>query len=216
MHWQLFLAGAALACGFLPAGAAAQTTTVPAPIQAVAAPLPPGPACEPSLTIPALTPVTVEMLEPLGSKISMPGAFFALRLAAPIIVDGVELLPAGASGRGEVIHAKRAGGSGAGGELVLAARFLEVCGRQLRLRSMQVSPNGKSKTGTVDSINMASAAVAPGLSLIGFMIKGGEVNVPSGTLAQAKTAELFTLAPPVQAPVPEAAPAALPATQSVQ
>jgi hypothetical protein len=202
VHRQLFLASAALVCGFLPGCALAQDAAASAPQRAGVAQAPQ--PCVPSLVIPAFTPVTVELLEPLGSKTSTPGATFALRLAAPIMADGVELFPAGASGGGEVIHAKKAGGSGAGGELVLAARFLEVCGRRLRLRSMHVSPNGKSRTGTVHTLNTASAAVAPPIALICFMIKGGEVNLPQGRLAEAKTAEIFTLAPPASVPAPAA------------
>jgi len=197
LYLQIFLASTALACVFSPARVLAQAVPVAAEQQgAVTATVAPGAPCAPSLVIPALTPVTLEMMAPLGSKISTSGDSFPLRLAEPVIVDGVTLLPAGATGRGEVVHAKKAGGSGVGGELVLAARYLDVCGQRLRLRSMHLSPNGRSKTKTVDTINMASAAVAPPIALVGFLIKGGEVTVETGTEAEARTATIFTLASP--------------------
>ena len=45
---------------------------------------------------------------------------------------------------GEVVHAKKGGGSGAAGELVLAARYLDFEGSRVRLRSMRLDGNGES------------------------------------------------------------------------
>ncbi|MET0587174.1 MAG: hypothetical protein ABWZ75_01520 [Novosphingobium sp.] len=72
---------------------------------------------------PALTPVSIQILAALGSKVSKSGDTFPIRLAAPVIVDGTVAIPAGAEGMGEVVHAKKGGGIGAAGELVLAARI---------------------------------------------------------------------------------------------
>jgi len=150
----------------------------------------------------------------LGSKISKTGDTFPIRLAEPILIDGREVIAAGTPGMGEVVHAKKSGGSGAAGELVLAARYLEVAGQRLHLRSLHVSPNGQSKINTVNTINTASAAVAPPLSLIGFFITGGQATVPQGTIADAKTAEAFTLTAPATAPA-AAAPEPQPAADTV-
>lgn len=150
--------------------------------------------CTVPFVVPALTSVTLELLAPLGSKLSKSGDNFPIRLAEPIVVDGQVLIPAGALGIGEVVHAKKAGGSGAPGELVLAARYLDVCGRRLRLRSMHVSSTGRSKVNAVNTINLASAASPLPVGLVGFLIRGGQVNVPQGTFADAKTAEIFMLA----------------------
>ena len=140
--------------------------------------------------------VTVEILADLGSKTSQTGQTFPLRLAKPILVGGAELIPAGTAGEGEVIWAKKSGGSGSSGELVLAARWLTVNGRRLRLRSMHLSPVGDDKFKTVQTINVATAATVPALSLVGFFISGKQAMVARGTLADAKTAEDFDLAQP--------------------
>jgi hypothetical protein len=187
VHWQLFPAGAALAFAFLPACASAQDGAVPGQSMAPVA----GPDCNAALVIPALTPVRLELLAPLGSKISKSGDSFPIRLAEPLVIDGTRRLPAGVAGMGEVVHAKKAGGSGAPGELVLAARYLEVCGRRLRLRSMHLSPTGTSSMNTVNALNVASAASPLPIGLLGFAIHGGQVTVPTGTIADAKTAEGF-------------------------
>lgn len=178
----------------------------PALAQPPAAPVPPGtPQCPPFTAaaapcIPALTPVKLVIRAHLGSKISLSGQTFAIELAEPIVVDGKELIPAGTAGIGEVVHAKKSGGSGAGGELILAARYLEFGGRRMRLRSLNFAVAGKDSYGTVQSINVASAVAFPALSLIGFFIQGKGIDIPEGVEAMAKTAEPFVLDPPLAAP----------------
>jgi hypothetical protein len=126
----------------------------------------------------------VEILATLGSKTSKSGDLFPLRLAAPIVVDGREIVPAGAMGMGEVVHAKKSGGSGAPGELVLAARYIEFNGRRLRLRSMRLVAVGK------DNLRLAQMATLA-VSVFGLFVQGGETTIVAGAPADAKTAEPF-------------------------
>ena len=152
----------------------------------------PAPQCD-CRSIPALTVISIEVMAPLGSKISKTGDVFPITLATPIIVDGVEAVAAGTQGMGEVVHAKKSGGMGAAGELVLAARYLDVNGKRLKLRSLRLVPEGKSAINTVNAINVASAASPLTIGLDGFFISGGQINIPQGTIVEAKTAELFTV-----------------------
>lgn len=145
------------------------------------------------LLIPKLTPVKIQILVPLGSKLSKTGEMFPIRLAEPVVMDGVEAIPAGAAGMGEVIHAKKSGGMGAAGELVVTARYLEVDGRQLLLRSMHWAQSGKSKIDTVNALNVASVAAPLPIGLVGYFIGGGQVNVAEGAIADAKTAADFAI-----------------------
>ena len=122
---------------------------------------------------------------------------FPIRLSAPIMLDGREVVAAGAKGMGEVVHAKRSGAAGAGGELVLAARYLEVEGRRLKLRSLRAAPQGKNLTG-------AAGAASIGMGVFAFLIKGGQSVLPWGTKAEAKTAEAFAvMSAPLIAPEPD-------------
>jgi hypothetical protein len=173
--------------------AAQEIAPVAAPAESGPAAAPPAPENPAEITIPALTPIVVEILADEGSAISKSGDTFPLRLAEPILVDGVEVVPAGTPGTGEVIHAKRSGGSGAGGELILAADYLLVDGRRLPLRSLDLSGAGRDKIATVDAINVASAATVPGVALIGFLIKGKQMTVAKGARASAKTAANFVV-----------------------
>lgn len=181
-------------------------TPVPVVDQAAEAPA--------TLTLAKLTPVVIEILEPLGSKTSKSLDSFSIRLAEPIVVEGAVVLPAGSEGQGEVVHAKKAGGMGAAGELVLAARWLDVGGAQMRLRSMELieREQGKDRTGTVNAINVASAASPLPIGLIGYFIGGGNIDIPAGTLASAKLAADFDVPkladadasqPDAEIPVPE-------------
>jgi hypothetical protein len=161
----------------------------------------------PVLTLPAATPIVIAVDAELGSKISTSGQMFPIRLAQPVVIDGTEVLPAGITGEGQVVHAKKAGLAGAAGELVLAARYLDYNGRRIELRSFRFMEAGETSLGkgqdNTGVSNMTTAIAGP----IGFFIGGGNTNVLPGTIANAKTrnVEVFPLPAAAQsaAPVPE-------------
>lgn len=161
-----------------------------------------------AIAIPALTPVIIEIGADVGSAISTPLERFPIRLAQPIVIGRHEVVPAGAVGEGEIVHAKKAGGVGMAGELVIAARWLDVGGRRLTLRSMRVGADGGpagggqsgvDTNGSVNTLIAASTLAAP-VSLLGFFIKGKNIVVPAGTLATAKTASEFVVQESLQEP----------------
>lgn len=154
--------------------------TAPAPDSS--RPAPPAPV------VPALTQVSIRIEQELGSKISHSGDAFRISLAQPIVVGGTELVPAGAEGLGEVVHAKKGGFGGAAGELVLAARYLEVDGRHLDLRSLAYLGRGKDNMDLTAAVGIAAGFPA-------LFISGGNTVVPSGTIVTAKTKEEFVLNP---------------------
>ncbi len=165
----------------------------------LAAEVPADPA--PVITLPAATPIVIAVEAELGSKISGTGQMFPIRLAKPLVADGVEVLPAGITGEGQVVHAKKAGLAGAAGELVLAARYLDFNGRRIELRSFRFMEAGETSLGkgqdNTGVSNITTAVAGP----IGFFIGGGNTNVLPGTLANAKTrnVEVFPLAAPAPA-----------------
>ena len=160
-------------------------------------------ASSPTRLIPKLTPVEIEILEDLSSDKSKPLATFTFRTATPVLIDGFETIPAGTPGAGEVVHAKKAGLAGSAGELVLAARYLDMNGERVVLRSMRFAQAGADRTKTASAINSASAAAPiPGLGLLGFAIKGGNITVPAGTIATAMTAQDFAVANRLQVGTP--------------
>ena len=169
---------------------AAAGPEAPAPAATSAAP---AAAC---CAVAARTMVELEILDTINSKDNHNGESFAFRLAAPLTVDGRVLIPAGTPGVGEVVHAARARAMGKAGELILAARYLELNGARIPLRTLRFGrEQGRDNSGTVNTIGMVSAATVPGLSMVAFLIAGGEVRVPAGTRATAQTATELSLAP---------------------
>jgi hypothetical protein len=179
----------------------AQTAT------AVTPPATPAPATS-GTVIPALTPLKLTIGKLLVSKANKPGEFFPLTLAEPIMINGTIAIPAGTEGIGEVVESKGGGMGGSPGVLILAARYLTVDSRQLRLRSMHIA-----RAGTNNQEAATAIAIAGGLtgSFVGLLMVGGKVTVPAGTIAEAKTAEQFTLG---AAPATATAPAVTPTTMT--
>jgi hypothetical protein len=186
---------------FAPAIAAAMLCCAPATAQdgqPVAAEAPATAPAEAAAccTVPALTPIEIEIAENVSSNTSRTRQNFAFRLAEPLTVDGQVVAAAGTRGVGEVVHAAKSGIGGKAGELILAARYLELDGQRVPLRSLRYGRSqGKDSSGTVGIATSAAAAVVPVVAVVGFLITGGEVRIPEGTRATAKIAADTVLPP---------------------
>lgn len=139
------------------------------------------------------TLMQIEIAETINTQTAQRGQRFPLRLLEPLYAGSTLVLPAGTEGEGEIVHAERARMAGKAGELILAARFLRTPSGDLPLRGMKLGGAGKSH-----------ADAAFWVPLVGFVINGGQVEVPAGTRAQAKLAGVATLPPatPVSPPSP--------------
>jgi hypothetical protein len=139
-------------------------------------------AAEPSETFPYLlkadTEVPLRLLAPVASNTHKRGDRFALEVARPVMVDGAIVVPAGAQGEGEVVHAAKGGFGGRAGELILVSRFVRVGDQTIKLRSFSAG-NGE------DRVNLAM-----GLSMVmvGIFVSGKEIALPAGTNVFAKVA----------------------------
>lgn len=152
--------------------------------------------------IAANTPLILETLAPLSSATLQRGEKFGLRLAEPLLIDGAMLLPAGTLGVGEVIHAERSRSGGKAGELLLAARYLEHDGRRIDLRGFRLGASGVDKSGKALGLAFAVGAFA-------MFVRGGEIEIPAHTQAQARTSIDVDLSL-AQTPAPPAAAASVP------
>lgn len=177
-----------LACGALhqalaqspPDTAPVETATEPATAPAPSLPTatPPAPIC---CALPDGTLVELAIGEPLTSKTAQRGQRFKLLLAEPLRLGDTVVLPAGTEGVGEVIHADRARAAGKPGELLLAARFLQGPDGEIKLRGMKLGGSGKDH-------GNAAMAVATALGPVGFFVRGGQIEIETGTRAHAKLA----------------------------
>jgi hypothetical protein len=162
---------------------------------------PAGETTEQLHTLPALTVIELIVEEPVSSDVQKNGDRFPLRVAEDVLVGDVVVIPAGSRGEGEVVHAARSRGGGKAGELILAARYVKVGEREIKLRSF-AGGSGKDRT-------KSSVALAATLGFPALLVRGGAYVIAAETLANAKTAEDLGL--------PAAAgPAADPAQDSVQ
>ena len=212
MSLQLFVAAAlAAAPPAAPAPDPAAPADAPAPASqaepaVAAAELPPqDPQAEPpAATAPdccllaKMAAVEIEIVDAVSSRRNRSGDRFALRLAEPLVVDGRVVAPAGTPGEGEVVHAAKPGIGGKAGELILAARYLDLDGTRIRLRSLRYGPSqGTDNSGAVGVANVVAAAVLPVASVVGFLVSGGNIDIPAGTRANARVAA-DTRLPPLQ------------------
>jgi hypothetical protein len=146
----------------------------------------PSPATNTLVTVPALTPVIVRVEAQLSSKTSKIGDRFDITVAEDVRVGDTVVIPAGARGQGEVIHAAKHGMGGKAGELIVAARFVRVGDVEVRLRSFTLGAAGKDMS--VDSL-AASLMFGP----FGLIQKGGEALILPNMLGTAKTASELNL-----------------------
>jgi hypothetical protein len=130
--------------------------------------------------MPAGTPLVMEIAEPLASSTHKRGDTFAITLVEPLLVDGVEIVPAGSYGTGEIIHAAPARGGGAPGELLIAARTLDTPHGQLQLRGFKLGATGGDNSGMALGVSVAIGAFA-------MFIRGHEIVIPAGTRGIVRT-----------------------------
>ena len=130
----------------------------------------------------AETPVQIEIGAEISSRTGKIDDWFPIRLAAPIEVDGKVLIPAGATGQGQIVHAAKARALGKPGELILAARFIACGDARIELRSFRVSNGGKDNSGLIVAGSIAAGVFAAPL----MFVSGGEVIVPNGATGTAK------------------------------
>ena len=138
------------------------------------------------VTVPALTPVIVRIGDEISSKANKSGDRFEITVAEDVRVGEVIVIPAGSTGIGEVIHAAKPGAGGKAGELILAARFVQVADTQVRLRSFALGVTGKDNSEAA----LATSFIAGPFAMF---VRGGVVVVPRDTLGIAKTALEFKL-----------------------
>jgi hypothetical protein len=145
----------------------------------------PGVFAETQVELPALTPVLIQFDEKVSSDGNRNGDHFRFHVAADVRVGDLIVIPAGSPGEGEVIHAQKSGMAGKAGELIVAARFVTVSGRTVRLRSFAAGTGRQH----------ADLATWTGIfiSFPAMMIQGGVMTMPRNMIANARTAQAVRL-----------------------
>lgn len=140
------------------------------------------------------TEVAVELLDKIAARDRKAGDVFAIRLAAPLIIDGQVAIPAGTPGMGHVVQASGPGLGGKGAKLVVSADYLSVKGGTIPLQGVQLTGTGKDHTVAADLASLGGWISMP-LGFVGFAVTGDDIEIPAGTAAGAKVARDVNLKP---------------------
>jgi hypothetical protein len=143
-------------------------------------------------SIPAGTTLKFVLLDAISSATAKVGDIFRLKSHTAVLVDGVEILPAGLSAHGEVIHADNRGMVGKPGELLLKVRAIEWQGRSIKLRN-SVGSVGKDKSRQIVTIQILF-----GLAVL--FVGGNEIEIPPNTIILGDLAEAIAVPAGTQAP----------------
>lgn len=147
------------------------------------------------------TPIVVEITDLVSTRTAQRDDMFNLKLAEPVVLNGVAVIPAGTPGKGQVVDAAKPGMAGKPGKLVLAGRYLELDGQQIPIRGLTMDMTAKDNTGAAMAATMA-------VGIFGLAVTGGNMEVQPGTRAHAKLGADFI--PPAAPPVPPPADVAPP------
>jgi hypothetical protein len=123
----------------------------------------------------------------VSSKTHVKGDKVEIELAEALVISPALAIPAGTRGVAEVIHSAKGGMGGKAGELLVAARYLELApGVQIPLRSFRLVPvSGKNNEGLAAGLSIAGG-VAGGIAAM--VITGGSARIADHSEAFAKTA----------------------------
>jgi hypothetical protein len=141
----------------------------------------------PSITIPAGTKVYFKLDQVVTSKTAKPSDTFTLTVSSDVSSGSSIVIPVGTKASGEVIHAQKARGLGKAGELLVTIRSIDLNGQPIKMRAFQPF-QGKNNSTTALAMSQVIGPFA------GF-IKGGEIEMPEGTLVQANVAVDTVIAP---------------------
>jgi len=179
-----------LACGLLlaPQTLLAQTVIAPSPIAA--------PSTN-SAMLRVGTEVPLRLLEELttGGKKLRVGHRFRLETSAPVLVQGVVVIPAGSPAVGEITDVRNKGMWGKSGKLNARVLHVTVNGRQIRLTG---GFDDKGVAGGVGAVAVSAIVFLPA----GFFMTGTSAKVPVGAAVKGFIDEDVSLSLVAAAPPP--------------
>lgn len=169
------------------------SAATPTPVEGIPSAAPEDACCR----VPANTVVVLEILDLLNSYQHRRGDKFRIRVVTSVVIDGTSLIAAGTLGIGEIVHAAAARGGGAPGELLIAARSLDIDGQPAPLRGLKLGVTGRDNSEMALGVSLAAGPFA-------MFIRGREIEIPAGTRVSARLAQDVILTP-VRIPSPPTA-----------
>lgn len=184
MNSSFSLAGLAVLC--LLAGCAAHPTPRPTAVPAAPSPAVPARPAAPALplgarqVIPAGSVLEIAIQSEINTRVAQPRDHFPITVARSLELGGYTVVPAGAPGHGEIVHAQKSGMFGKPAELLLAVRWIEVNGQRIEMRHFRPH-TGEDRTTAAGNLTFVPVA-----GLFSPFVRGGEIVLPVGTTALAQ------------------------------
>lgn len=140
---------------------------------AAAAEEPVAPAAAPArLMVPSGTLIDLVTRDAISTKKNEKGDLLYLKVAAPVIVDGVTAIPADTVVVAQLTRAEKRGAFGRSGKLDVQLLYAELPGRTLRV-SGTIEARGKKDAGD-------TAATAAAFLALPFLPTGRSAEIPAG------------------------------------
>ena len=133
------------------------------------------------LIIPRDTPVHLMVLNEVSTKDHEAGHRFRLRVDRPVVVQGREIIPVGATVWGELTDARKSGNVGRRGKLAATLSHIEHDGREIPLEGGTIAQGASGKGETV----LGVLAMGP----LGLFAKGNNAKIKAGELMTAFVSE---------------------------
>ena len=130
-----------------------------------------------TVVLKAGTVIPMELVNTITSKTARSGQLVDFRVTSDVKVDGKTVIAAGSIAQGQIVRAKKNGLFGSEGELEIAVKSVKaVDGTTIYLSSNNLSDEGSNK--------VALSIVVTLCCLFGFLIKGGQAEIPAGIQMQ--------------------------------
>ena len=131
------------------------------------------------------TPLRLALAAPLSSKTATAGDPVSFRIADPVLVDGMVVIPQGAAVEGKVTQSRKSGAIGRPGELTVTVNRLFLSDST----SVPLRGQPQATKGVEGSVQYPSGfkgfdnlLVMPAWLVVSFLVKGSETAVPMGTI----------------------------------
>ena len=130
------------------------------------------PVASNTITITRDTPVHLMVLNEVSTKDHQAGHRFRLRVDKPVMIDGVQAIPAGATAWGELTDAERSGNVGKSGSLTARLSHIDLNGVRIPIEGGTTADGKSGKGETI----LGVLAMGP----LGLFAKGNNAKIKAG------------------------------------
>lgn len=166
-------------------------------VQAAPVVSPPVPTAPNRIVVPDRTPIQLMVLREISGNTAKPGDRFKLRVNAPVVVNGVTVVPVGSMATGEVLAAGKNGGAGGSGRINARLVSLDTVSGSIPLSGEQGNVGDSNVAGVV--LGVAS------FGLLGLLSRGNDARLKAGAIINGYIGGAFEFDPATRSLTPTSA-----------